>query len=169
MAQQLYFEDVHSGDQIPSLGPQVWDTTDIVRFSSAVENYEHLHQDRKWARGHNFPDTLINGPVKNSMLAIMLTNWIGPDGFLKRLTCRHAGMDVPMNGLTATGAVRSSYVGTDGLGYVECDVQVANQSGQVTCPGSALVVLPRRNGPKVPLAFPVPEDLLTLSPITSRK
>ncbi|MBI4312227.1 MAG: hypothetical protein HY681_10655 [Chloroflexi bacterium] len=162
MAQQIYFEDIHPGDQIPPLGPQVWDTPDIVRFSSAVENYEHLHQDRKWAREHGFPDTLINGPIKNSMLSIMLTNWIGPGGFLRKLTCRHAGMDVPMNALTATGVVRGCTVGSDGLGYVDCDVQVTNQKGVATCIGSAVAVLPRRNGPGIPLSFAVPEDLLSL-------
>lgn len=151
---QRYFEDVTAGEEITPLGPTTWDTPDIVRFTGAVENYEHLHHDRKWTREHGFPDTLVNGPIKNALLSIMLTDWIGPGGFLKKLSCQHRGMDVPMDELAVTGTITDAYVGDDGLGYVECDVRVANQKGEVTCPGRATVILPRREGPPVPLAFP---------------
>ena len=40
---KLFYEEVNIGDEIPNLGPLTWNTTDIVRFSSAVENYEPLH------------------------------------------------------------------------------------------------------------------------------
>ena len=80
---KLFYEEVNIGDEIPNLGPLTWNTTDIVRFSSAVENYEPLHQARDWARSKGYKDTLINGPIRTSMLHNMLINWIGDDGFLK--------------------------------------------------------------------------------------
>ena len=65
---KLFYEEVNVGDQIPELGPLTWNTTDIIRFSSAVENYEPLHQARAWARSQGYKATLINGPIRTSML-----------------------------------------------------------------------------------------------------
>ena len=156
-ANQVYFEDVEVGHQIPPLGPVVWDTPDILRFTSAVELYEHLHHDRRLVKEQGFPDTLINGPIKNSMLSMMLTDWIGPGGFLKKLSAQHRGMDTPANALTATGMVTDVYTGEDGLCYVECDIKVTNQNGDVTCPGRAVVILPKRDGFPVPITLPEPD------------
>jgi acyl dehydratase len=142
--------------EIPPFERGVLEMPDVIRFSSSVENYEQLHQDYQWCIEHGYPDVIFNGPIKNSMLAVMLTNWMGEGGFLKKLGCQHRGMDIPGNSLTASGVVTNKYE-KDGLGYVECEVKVENQKGEVTCPGTATVILPKRDGPPVPIVFPEPE------------
>ena len=154
---QLYFEDVQDGMELPSFVQGPVETPDIVRFSAAVENFEQLHHDYRWCVEHGFPDVLINGPIKQAMLTTMLTNWIGEGGFLKKLGCQHRGMDVPGNTLTARGRVANKYE-KDGLGYVECEVWVDNQNGDITCPGTATAILPRSKGPALPIEFPVPSE-----------
>src|SRR5262249_11204306 len=104
---------------------------------------------------NGYPDVIFNGPIKNACLATMLTNLIGDGGFLKKLACQHRGMDVPGNSLTATGVVTKKYQ-QDGLGYVDLDVKVENQKGEVTSPGTATVILPVRGGKEVPTVFPEP-------------
>ena len=112
---KLFYEEVNIGDEIPNLGPLTWNTTDIVRFSSAVENYEPLHQARDWARSKGYKDTLINGPIRTSMLHNMLINWIGDDGFLKKLSCQQRAVDHPGHTLVAKGSVVNRYIGEDGF------------------------------------------------------
>jgi acyl dehydratase len=155
MADQVYFDDVTEGMEIPKFERGVVEMPDVIRFSSSIENYERLHQDYKWCLEHGYPDVILNGPIKNSALAVMLTNWIGDGGFLKKLGCQHRGMDLPGNTLTASGVVTKKYE-QDGLGYVELDVKVTNQKDEVTCPGTATVVLPIRGGKPVPIVFPEP-------------
>lgn len=155
MANQVYFEEVQEGMEIPRFDRGVIDMPDIVRFSSAVENYEKLHQDYKWCLEHGFPDVIINGPIKQAMLTTLLTNWIGEGGFLRKLGAQHRGMDVPGNSLVATGKVTRKYE-QDGLGYVELEVKVENQKGEITCPGTATVILPKRGGAPVPTVFAPP-------------
>jgi acyl dehydratase len=155
MADQVYFEDVTVGMEIPPLERGVLGIRDVIRFDAAVENYERLHQDYKWCIENGYPDVIFNGPIKNALLATMLTNWIGEGGWLKKLGCQHRGMDVPGNSLTATGQVTKTYE-EDGMGFVELDVKVTNQNGEVTCPGTAVVILPLRGGKTIPTVFPEP-------------
>ena len=156
---KLFYEEVNVGDQIPELGPLTWNTTDIIRFSSAVENYEPLHQARDWARSKGYKDTLINGPIRTSMLHNMLINWIGDDGFLKKLSCQQRAMDHPGYTLIAKGSVVNRFIGEDGLGYIECDIHIENQEGIITAPGKATVVLPTNENPNVPESFELPKSL----------
>ena len=46
----------------------------------------------------------------------------------------------------------------DGLGIVECETGIRNDSGLESTPGSAVIVLPIRNGKAVPYPFPPPES-----------
>jgi len=155
MTEQVYFEDVKEGLEIPPFERGVVQMRDVIRFDAAVENYERLHQDYKWCLENGYPDVIFNGPIKNACLATMLTNWIGDGGWLKKLGCQHRGMDLPGNTLTATGVVTKTYE-QDGMGFVDLDVKVTNQLGEVTCPGTATVILPKRDGVPVPTVFPVP-------------
>ena len=152
---RLDFEDVEVGAEVPPLVRGPLDTPDIVRFSAAVENFEKLHHNAQWCKENGFPDMLVNGPLRQAYLASLLTEWIGESGFLKKLACSHRGMDLPGNTLTAKGRVTRKYE-KDGLGLVECEVWVENQKGEITCPGTATVVLPRRGGPPAPIEYPAP-------------
>jgi acyl dehydratase len=156
MAEQLYFEDVQEGMEIPPLVHGPVGTEEIVRFSSAVENFEPLHHDYLWCKERGFQNILINGPLKQAFLASLMTGWIGEGGFLKKLACSHRGMDYPGNTLTAKGRVTRKYIEND-LGYVECEIWIENQNGERTCPGSAIAILPQRGKEPIPLEYEPPK------------
>jgi hypothetical protein len=46
----------------------------------------------------------------------------------------------------------------DGLGFVACDIGMRNQDGQETTPGTAVAVLPLREGRPVPYPFVPPKE-----------
>ena len=86
-----------------------------------------------------------------------MTEWVGEDGFLKKLSCSHRGMDFPGHNLTAKGKVIKKYL-KDGMGYVECEIWVENQNGEITCPGSAVAILPLKEQGPVPFEYPAPAE-----------
>jgi hypothetical protein len=52
-------------------------------------------------------------------------------------------MDQPWTKVSARGKVKKKYV-EDGNHFVECDIWLENAKGEITTPGSALVILPSR-------------------------
>jgi acyl dehydratase len=158
---QIHFEDVSEGMEIPgkSYGPV--ESTDLVRFCSAWETYSLLHTYQKWCleRGHR--DVVINGPFKQAVLITWLDNWIGDDGFLKALSCQHRVFDFHDDVFTTSGVVTRTYE-VDGFGYADCDIKLTNPRGEVSCPGTATVVLPKRNGPPAPIEYAPPPEYFEL-------
>ena len=157
MATQVYYEDVKEGMELPPLVRGPITTLMIVRFDGAVENYEQLHHDYLWCKEHNFPNVLINGPLKQSLLAVLMTTWVGDGGFLRKISCSQRGMDYPGHTLTGKGKVAKKWV-EDGLGYVECEIWIENQKGEITTPGRAVAILPQKGKGPVPAEFPCPRE-----------
>ena len=156
---QIYFEDLEEGMDLPekSWGPIT--TVDMVRFGSAVDSYGKLHQDYFWCIEHGFQDILISGPMKQALLSSWLDQIAGDSGFVKKMSVQHRGMDyVDKRILTASGKV-TSINEQSGLGYVECDIKLANSDGQVTCPGRATIIFPKRGSGPVPVEYATPPAL----------
>ncbi len=156
---QTYFEDLEVGMELPLKNWGPLDTVDIVRFGSAVDNYSKLHQDYYWCVENGFPvGTLINGPMRQALLASWLDEIAGEGGFLKKMSIQHRGLDyADGRTLTATGKVTAKRE-EDGLGYVECEIRIENSQGQITCPGTATLILPKRGGRAVPTEYEAPRQ-----------
>src|SRR5438046_10698533 len=87
---QVHFEDVVVGAEIPvrEYGPLT--VVDTVRWAGLQENWQHLHYDRDHVRQHNGLKTFIaSGAYRHALLMRMLTDWIGPRGWLKQISARH--------------------------------------------------------------------------------
>ena len=73
-----------------------------------------------------------------------MTNWMGDDGFLKRLSGRCRKMIAFGDTTWIRGKVSGkSMEGNEAL--VECDLRGENQRGEVTTTGQAVVRLPSRS------------------------
>jgi len=72
-----------------------------------------------------------------------MTDWIGDEGWLRKLSFRMTRMNMPGDLVTCKGKVTNKYV-KDGVYYVECDVWVENQREGVTTPAQATVILPAK-------------------------
>lgn len=149
----LIFEDITVGMDIPPIVHGPVGTSEIVRYSTTVENYEPLHHDPDWCRERGLPHILVGGPLKMAMLASLVRRWIGPTGFIRSVSCSHRGMDLPGCTLAASGRVLRKWI-QDGLGYAECEIKVTNDRGQATCLGKAIVIVPLRGQTSIPKAYP---------------
>lgn len=144
MGQQIYFEDVSEGMELP-VEVREPTTRQLVQYAGASGDFYEIHYDKPYAESIGLPGIIIHGALKNAMLGSYVTTWAGPGGTLRRLTCQYRGMDFPGEPITAKGHVTRVYrEGEQNL--VDCTIWLENPEGQQTTPGTATVALPARNG-----------------------
>ena len=142
MAKQLTYEDIKEGMEIPTLVKET-STRMAGEWAGASGDYDPIHYDSEYAKLRRFPKAIVNGRQKVAWLMQLMTSWIGDGGFLKKLECKHRGMDIIGDPVKCKGVVVKKYV-QDGEYLVECEVWTENPKGEKTAPGKAIVVLPSR-------------------------
>ena len=140
MAEQVYWEDVTEGIELPVLVKHPT-TRQLVQYAGASGDYYEIHYDKDYAQSTSLDDVIIHGALKNAFLGQLMTQWMGPLGVLKRLTCQYRGMDSPGTPIAAKGSVTRAYE-QDGEHLVDCEIWLENTDAQRTTPGSATVALP---------------------------
>ena len=138
----VFFEDVKVGDEIPPLVKEITDIQ-LNMFSAAMWSFYRLHWDEKFAQEKGFPHPNVQASLYGAFLSQLLTDWMGPDGALKKLGYNNRVMCYPGDTLTCKGKVTGKYVNNGG-NFAECDVWVENQKGHNVSPGTATISLPSK-------------------------
>ncbi len=89
------------------------------------------------------PEAYDYGPERVAWVAVLLTNWIGDEGFLSELYCEVRRFNLIGDLTCCRGKVVSK---DEREGKVKLDVECVDQRGDQTASGWAIVTLPRRNG-----------------------
>ena len=142
---QVYFEDVAVGDSIPAREYGPLTIVDTVRWAGLQENWQHLHYDRDHVRQHNGLKTFIaSGAYRQALLMRTLTDWIGPRGWLRKISVRHtySTFEGDMMRFSARIVEKSS----DRLDlWIACELDGSNQDNKQIITGCCTLILPRRN------------------------
>jgi len=142
MADQLYYEDVKEGSELPTL-EKVPTTRTLVKWAGASGDYNELHYDKDVATALGFPSVIMHGRLGAAFLTQMLTNWIGEKGDLKKISVQYRGNALPKMKFVCNGKVTKKYV-ENGENCVECEIWGENHEGQKVTPGTAVVTLPSK-------------------------
>jgi len=142
MAEQVYYEDVNVGDEIPTLVKNCT-TQQLVMWATGSGDMYPIHYDKDFAVGSSLPGIIVHGALKNAFLGQMLHDWIGEKGEIKKFDCQYRAMDVPGQDIICRGVVTNK-AQDGGLNLVELDIWTEKASGEKTSPGKATVVLPSR-------------------------
>jgi len=153
MKKQLYYEDVEVGSEVIPLA-KIATTEMLVKWAGATGDFNPLHYEDAFAASQGVGSPIVHGALKRAWLGHLMTDWIGEQGVLNRLSCQYRGMDYPRKmkdmatpeeGETwwCKGTVTKKYV-EDDQHIVECDIWVENGKGEKTTPGTATVILPSR-------------------------
>ena len=94
------------------------------------------------------PGAYDYGPQRVSWMGTLLTNWIGDDGFLKRLRAECRRFNVYGDTQWCKGKVVRKYIHHKAP-LVDVEIWAENQRGEATAPGFATAMLPSRD-PKIP-------------------
>ena len=145
-AEQVYYEDVGVGDQIPTLNVTV-DETQLFFFSAATYNGHRIHYDKEWARTvEGYDDVLVHGPLQAALLARAIGDWIGGRGRLVAFSVQNRAVAHPGQLLSFGGEVTAKRLSDDGTGLVDLEI-AGRRDATVLVPGTATVELPWRGTP----------------------
>ncbi|MEE8076144.1 MAG: MaoC family dehydratase N-terminal domain-containing protein [Candidatus Binatia bacterium] len=170
----LYWDDVSVGDEIPSMvrGPLTigdmvcWNAglgpsykagrlgyLDLLKSPhAAVSNsvigwkvkFSQQHEDFNLAAQRGMAGPFDNGVMRFAWVSPLVTNWMGDNGFLRKLYVQvrtpNIYGDVTWYRGKVAGKVR------DGKSVVKVQITGVNQAGETTTQGNAEVVLPTRSG-----------------------
>jgi acyl dehydratase len=142
MAKQVYYEDVEEGKEIPQLVKNPT-TQQLVKWAGASGDYYQIHYDKDFALAAGLPGVIVHGRLKSSFLGQLLSDWVGEEGWVKKISVQHRGMDFPGEQLTCKGTVTKKYI-QDGEHIVELEIWTENPRGEKTAPATATVLLPSR-------------------------
>jgi acyl dehydratase len=155
-AEPRCWEDVEVGDEMdPPLEKGLLTMTEIFRFGLFVpagprrierrrETLEAGFQREAMQKRAGLENASDYGPQRVCWLGQLLTDWMGDDGTLKKMSCqvRHPSIMGDIN--TVKGRVKGKRV-LGGEHLVDCEIWVENQAGLVTAPGEATIALPSKH------------------------
>jgi acyl dehydratase len=107
---------------------------------------QRVHWDQARAQDLGLPAPHDYGQMRANWLAHLVTNWIGDDGWLWKLSLQARIFNFMGDASVCSGEVIDKRI-EDGLHVVELVLSTVNQRGENTAPGTALVILPTRDGP----------------------
>ncbi len=137
-----FFEDIDVGSELPRLVKEP-NQVQLFLYSAVTWNPHRIHYDKDWAQGEGHKDVVVHGPLHGAFLSQLVTDWMGPQGRLRKLGYSNRASAFPGDQLTCRGVVQAKHV-SDGKHLVECEIWIENQRGEKLTPGSAVVELPSR-------------------------
>ena len=170
-ADTLFFEEVEEGSEIPSIVRGPLTIGDMVAWNAAIGpsykagrwgyldlskamhtamfnpvtgfpvKYSQQHEDANMAAGRGMPAPFDNGVMRFAWVAPLVTNWMGDDGFLKRLKVQVARPGLYGDLTTYSGRITARDEKTR---TVSLEITGTRQDGMVNTRGEAEVMLPGR-------------------------
>jgi acyl dehydratase len=153
MAEQVYWDDLKEGDEIPRLVKNC-STQQLVQWAAGSGDFYQIHYDETFAKGTGLKDIIVHGALKNAFLGQLLHDWVVPNGEIVRYGCSYRGMDYPNQEIICRGVITKKYQ-EGGKNLLELDIwtetgkpnddgRPKNPEGIKTTPGTAVVALPKR-------------------------
>lgn len=142
MSDQVCWEDVAVGDELPSLELAITEKR-IHLMTSGTQDWYPVHYDSAFARKSGHKEVFVNTGFIHAALVRVLTDWMGNAGFLRRLKFemrrQHRLGDMMV---CRARVVAKEERGGDAC--VDLEVWAENEREGVVTPGEATVILPRR-------------------------
>jgi len=153
-ATQVYWEDVEIAQEIPTLVKHPT-KLQLLMWGGAVDDYNPMHADHEVATGAGYPAPIVFGPLIFAFLEQMLTDWMGIEGWLRKITIRHHAPAYPEQDVICKGWITNKYV-EDGEHYIELQIQADYPNVEKGTTGTAIVVLPpKAQAHPLPSAEPI--------------
>lgn len=141
---QRYWEDVQAGDEIPGFSLALnW--TRMAAQVSGSQDFYPVHHDPDFAQAGGHADVFYNTGFTRACLCRLLTDWMGPEGWLRKLRFEMRRMNMNGDTIQVRGAVvRTREVAGEADNEVDLELAIANEREGVTTPAWAVVQLPSR-------------------------
>ena len=138
----MFFEDVAVGAELPELTTAPLAPADFARYAAASGDHNPLHTDPAAARAAGEPEVIAHGMLLMGLLGRLADALAGPEG-RRALAARFRDKTRPGDALRCGGRIGAAYE-RDGVGIVEAELWVRDQSGATKASAQLTVALPRR-------------------------
>ena len=140
---QPYWEDIEVGQVLPRFSLDITQKRLFLQISGSQDWYP-LHFDPAFARKAGHQELFMNTGFIQAALVRVVTDWMGDQGFLRKLRFEMRRQQRPGDTMVCRGTVTAKYE-RDAEGWLELDVWAENEREGITTPGNAIVILPRRD------------------------
>ena len=141
-ANTLSFDDVRVGDALPELSIPL-SATRIIATAIASRDYQDVHHDLEQAKERGTKSIFMNILTTNGFVDRYITDWAGPNAFLKRVNIRLGAPNSAGDTMVLTGTVtEKTVVGEQAI--IDVDVIGKNSIGNHVT-GTVRLALPQGN------------------------
>ncbi len=140
--EQLYFDDVEVSSELKPLSKKPT-ACSLLMWAGASGDLNPIHWDDAYARKRGLPGIVVHGQLTGCYLGQMVTDWMGTEGIIKKLSISYRGLNLPGSQLTCRGVVTRKQE-QDGQFLVTAKLSAENPKGEQTLGGTVTVILPSR-------------------------
>jgi hydroxyacyl-ACP dehydratase HTD2-like protein with hotdog domain len=131
------FKTLAKGMALPQLVKRPT-TMSVFMYAAANWVYHRVHYDQDYARSVGLRHVVVHGTLQASYLVQMITDWLGENGTLKKLSFRHHLPAYPGDVLTCSGIIKDKRT-EDGQRCLVLDLTIVNQDNEKTTSATATV------------------------------
>jgi acyl dehydratase len=114
------------------------------RYAAVNDEFVPFHMDDEAGRAaKNEQGAFGMGNLRYAYIVNALRDWIGDEAIIREVGCQYRAINQKNDVLTVVGKITDKKT-ENGENLVYLETNVTNQSGEATCPGHAVVVLPAR-------------------------
>jgi acyl dehydratase len=143
--EQVYFDDVEVGDEVPPLIKTPYNLGKMALWAAVHGDFcaghfdyrtaeERFHTKRPFAYGLHIA----------TYLGQLMTDWIGPNGMLKKFKSQTRANVLDKDRIVVKGKITKKYTENND-NYVDCEIWAENQDRVTVAKGAATVILPSRS------------------------
>jgi acyl dehydratase len=132
------FSELSIGDELPAL-VKAPDREQLVKYAAGSGDFNPLHYDADFPQARELGDNLVHGRLKYAAMGQLVSDWLGHEGWVRRLSAQYRGMDRRGAAFTCGGRI----VDLRDENVVELELWTEDAEGTKTTTGVAEVVLRR--------------------------
>ena len=116
------------------------DRMQIFMFSAATWNRHHIHYDKDAAIAEGLPDVVVQRALIGDFFARLLTEWLGDDGEIRKLSWKVTQSAPPDTALRCLGDVLTVETAA-GVRHADCELHMVDDAGRDIATGRARLCL----------------------------
>lgn len=133
----ITWESIKVGDALTELKKKPG-VSQLVKYAAGSGDFNPLHHDYNFFQSKAIGSIIVHGRFKYASLGELVSNWLGHQGRIKKLSCQYRGMDFPDKEFICKGTVDKKWE-EGGEKLAELTVWAENDEGKQTTPGKAIV------------------------------
>jgi hypothetical protein len=136
----ITWESIQEGQSLPELR-KTPGLTQLVKYAAGSGDFNPLHHDYSFPQAKQLGSIIVHGRFKYASLGEFVSNWLGHQGRIQKISCQYRGMDFPDQEMVCRGIVKRKFEEA-GQKKVQLEIWTENAEGRKTTPGEAICVFP---------------------------